>query len=99
MPQTSVNEQFLVASHYNKGKSVNFISKSMKIPRATILNIIQRFNRDPTTLENRSKTGRPQKLNKFEQKLYIRKCLAQPKLNSTQLLTSLELINRGGFTR
>ena len=91
MPQTSVNQRFLVVSHYNKGKSVNFISKSMKIQRTTIYNIIKRLNKDPTTLENRPKTGRPQKLDKFEQKLNIRKCLAQPKRNSTQLLASLEL--------
>ena len=30
MPQTSVNQRFLVVSHCNKGKSVNSISKSMK---------------------------------------------------------------------
>ena len=91
MPQTTVKQRFLVISHYNKGKSVNFISKSMKIPRTTIYNIIQRYKKDPTTLENRPKTGRPQILDKFEQKLIIRKCLAQPNLNSTQLLASLEL--------
>ena len=91
MPQTTVKQRFLAISHYNKGKSVNFISKSMKIPRTTIYNIIQRYKKDPTTLENRPKTGRPQILDKFEQKLIIRKCLAQPNLNSTQLLASLEL--------
>ena len=32
----------------------------MKIPRTTIYNIIQRYKNDPTTLENRPKTGRPQ---------------------------------------
>ena len=63
----------------------------MKISRTTIFNIIQRYKNDPTTLENRPKTGRPQILDKFEQKLIIRKCLAQPNLNSTQLLASLEL--------
>ena len=57
----------------------------MKIPRTTIYNIIQRYKKDPTTLENRPKTGRPQILDKFEEKLIIRKCLAQPNLNSTQL--------------
>ena len=88
MPQTSVNQRFLVVSHYNKGKPDNFISKSMKIQRTTIYNI-QRFNKDPTTLAGRPKTGRPQNLDKFEQKLIIRKCLAQPKLNSAQLLASL----------
>ena len=91
MPQTTVKQRFLVISHYNKGKSVNFISKSMKILRKTIYNIIQRYKKDPTLLENRPKTGRPQILDKFEQKLIIRKCLAQPNLNSTQLLASLEL--------
>ena len=91
MPQTTVKQRFLVISQYNKGKSVNFISKSMKIPRTTTYNIIQRYKKDPTTLENRPKTGRPQILDKFEQKLIIRKCLAQPNLNSTQLLASLEL--------
>ena len=91
MPQTTVKQRFLVISHYNKGKSVNFISKSMKIPRTTIYNIIQRYKKDPTCLENRPKTGRPQILDKFEQKLIITKCLAQPNLNSTQLLASLEL--------
>ena len=88
MPQTTVEQRFLVISHYNKGKSVNFISKSWKIPRTTIYNIIQRYNKDPTTLENRPKKGRPQILDKFEQKLIIRKCFAQPNLNSTQLLAS-----------
>ena len=85
MTQTSVNQLFLVVSHYNKGKSVNFISKSMKSPRTTTNNIKQQFNKDPTTLEKWLKPGRPQKLDTFEQKLIIRKSLAQPKLNYTPL--------------
>ena len=93
MPQITVNQRFLVVSHYNKGKSVNFISKSMKIQRTTLNNIIQRFKKDPTTLETRRrpKTGSPQILDKFEQKLNLRKSLAQQKLNFTQHLASLEL--------
>ena len=62
---------------------MNFISKSKKIPKTTVCNIIQRFKKDPTTLENWLKIERAQILEKFELKI-IRKCLAQPKVKSTQ---------------
>ena len=50
MSQTTVNQRLLVVSNYNKGKAVIFVSKSMKTPKTTIHNIIERFTKDPTTL-------------------------------------------------
>ncbi len=91
MPQTTKEQKIEVISQFQSGKSLNSISKSTKISRTTIYYIIERFKKDPTTLENRPKSGRPPKLSHFEQKLILRKSLADPKLTSRGLLSSVQL--------
>ena len=62
MLQISVAEQHKIIVLHMKRKSRQFIGKRLKLCRTTVTSITNRFEKDPTSLENQPKSGRPRNL-------------------------------------
>ena len=62
MLQISVAKRHKIIVMYMKKKSHRFIAKKLKLCRTTVTSIINRFEKDPTSLENKPKLDRPKKM-------------------------------------
>ena len=90
MLQISIAKRHKIIVLYMKRKSHRFIAKKLKLCRTTVTSIINRFEKDPTSLDNKPKSGRPKKMWPQNIKKLVDTSKKNPFFNATDLKNSLQ---------
>lgn len=87
--ELSEGERNIIISLHKEGKSYGEISNIVKRSRSTIESVVKRFSSTNTT-KNKSRSGRPRKIKRGEQRYIARTVNKEPQTSLRQLKNQLE---------
>ena len=88
--ETTVEERKIIINLHNECKSSSEISRIVSRPRSTIKGIIDRYG-SRKRVQNNTMSGRPRKLNQYNDRIIVRLIKKNPTLSACEITN--ELIN------